>query len=117
MAPRSLTARLIDSGEYGTYVVTCPQTKDDLAVDVPALQSRMQIVVRGSEDSRQHVRGGEDLRVRSALRSRYLQSQRASPTHYASVDESVLEIGIALEQLVPQKRRILKVCVQCNMDR
>ena len=52
MAQRSLTARLIDDGDYGTYVVTCPQTEDDLAMDVPALQSPIQIVVRGSEDSR-----------------------------------------------------------------
>ena len=101
MAQRSSKARLIDDGDYGTYVVACPQTEYDLAVDVPALQSPIQIVVRGSEDSRQHVRGGEDLRMRLALRSQYLSLQRAKPTHYASVDESVLEIGIALEQLVP----------------
>ncbi len=41
----------------------------------------------------------------------YLEVQQARATHYTSIDESVLEVGVALEQLVPQKRRVLKVCV------
>ena len=46
-----------------------------------------------------------------------VRGNAARPTHHTSIDESVLEVGVALEQLVPQKRRILKVCVQCDVDR
>ena len=42
---------------------------------------------------------------------------QARSTHYTGVDESILIVGIALEQLVPQKRCILQVGVECDVDR
>ena len=43
------------------YVVVGAQTEDNLAVDVAAFQSPVQIVVGRSENSCEHVCGGNDL--------------------------------------------------------
>ena len=98
------------------YVVIRPQTKHRLAVHISTLQSPVQVVIRCSEYSCQHVGGGYYLLDLLIQLSQHLEMRQVRPTHYTGIDESILKVGIALEQLVPQKRCILKVDVQCNMD-
>lgn len=46
---------------FCVYVIIRPQTEHNLTVHVPTLQPPVQTIVRGSKDSRQDVRRGDDL--------------------------------------------------------
>ena len=67
-----------EAAEGLRYIVGRAQAKHDLAVDIPTLQSPVQMVVGGAEYSCEDVRGGEYLILTSTHRVYIAQEGRKS---------------------------------------